>query len=127
MNNNIKAGAEIHAGDGGYSVGTKEKYDEFVKGRNQSLGKMRIKSLIERAEYQAKKQSGYEDWEVYVTPDSQVVFEKFAELIVKECMKVVINGKYSATECERNTHRIAHNNARDEASSDIKKHFGVKE
>jgi len=50
-----------------------------------------------------------------------------AELIVEECMKVVINGKYSATECERNTHRIAHNNARDEASSDIKKHFGVKE
>ena len=50
-----------------------------------------------------------------------------AELIVRECMKVVINGKYSATECERNTHRIAHNNARDEASSDIKKHFGVEE
>jgi hypothetical protein len=52
---------------------------------------------------------------------------KFAELIVQECLKIVINGKYSATECERNTHRIAHNNARDEASSDIKKHFGVKE
>ena len=50
-----------------------------------------------------------------------------AELIVRECMKVVINGKYSSTECERNTHRIAHNNARDEASSDIKKHFGVEE
>ena len=49
----------------------------------------RIKSLIERAEYQAKKQSGYEDWEVYVPPDSQVVFEKFAELIVAECAEVV--------------------------------------
>ncbi len=48
----------------------------------------RIKSLIERAEYQAKKQSGYEDWEVYVPPDSQVVFEKFAELIVKECTEL---------------------------------------
>ena len=60
--------------------------------------------------------------------ETQVNFmEKFAELIVGECMKVVINGKYSATECERNTHRIAHNNARDEASSDIKKHFGVEE
>lgn len=53
-------------------------------------------------------------------------YRKFAELIVAECMKVVINGKYSATECEGNTHRIAHNNARSEASSDIKKHFGVK-
>ena len=51
----------------------------------------RIKSLIERAEYQAKKQSGYEDWEVYVTPDSQVVFEKFAELIVRECARVYWN------------------------------------
>ncbi len=50
-----------------------------------------IKSLIERAEYQAKKQSGYEDWEVYVPPDSQVVFEKFAELIVRECARVYWN------------------------------------
>jgi hypothetical protein len=59
--------------------------------------------------------------------DRHKAIERFAELIVRECMKVVINGKYSATECERNTHRIAHNNARDEASSDIKKHFGVEE
>jgi hypothetical protein len=50
----------------------------------------RIKSLIERAEYQAQKQSG-SDWEVYVPPDSQVVFEKFAELIVRECARVYWN------------------------------------
>ena len=37
MNDNIKAGAEQNAGDGGYSIGTKEKYDEFVKMRNESL------------------------------------------------------------------------------------------
>jgi hypothetical protein len=66
----------------------------------------RIKSLIERAEYQAKKQSGYEDWEVYVTPDSQVVFEKFAELIVKECADLV---------------------ADDDNAFDVLKHFGVEE
>ena len=53
--------------------------------------------------------------------------EKFAELIVRECMEVVSDGKYSADECRGNTHRIAHNNARSEASSDIKKHFGVEE
>jgi hypothetical protein len=53
--------------------------------------------------------------------------EKFAELIVRECMEVVGDGKYSADECRGNTHRIAHNNARSEASSDIKKHFGVEE
>jgi hypothetical protein len=33
---NIKIGADVHAGDGGYSIGTKEKYDEFVKVRNKS-------------------------------------------------------------------------------------------
>lgn len=61
------------------------------------------------------------------TDYSDFTSSKFAELIVQECMKVVINGKYIATECERNTHRIAHNNARDEALSDIKKHFGVEQ
>ena len=30
----ITAGAEINSGDGGYSVGTQEKCDEFVKTRN---------------------------------------------------------------------------------------------
>lgn len=33
---NIKAGAEINAGDGGYSEGTKEGYEAFVKLRNAS-------------------------------------------------------------------------------------------
>jgi hypothetical protein len=41
MNKNISAGSDIHAGDGGYRIGTKEKYDEFVKGRNKSLGKIK--------------------------------------------------------------------------------------
>ena len=31
----IKAGAEIHAGDGGYSLGTQAAYEEFVKQRNK--------------------------------------------------------------------------------------------
>ena len=53
--------------------------------------------------------------------------EKFAELIVRECMKVVIDGQYSDTECEGNSHRISYNNGRYGASSDIKKHFGVEE
>ena len=88
----------------------------------------RIKSLIERAEYQAKKQSGYEDWEVYVTPDSQVVFEKFAELIVRECIDKI------------ETHRIPVGNsaagemacewtyaALKEIRDEIKEHFGVEE
>jgi hypothetical protein len=44
----------------------------------------RIRSLIERAEYQVGKQYG-PDWEVYVEPSREQIFEKFAELIVKEC------------------------------------------
>ena len=39
----LNAGAVIHAGDGGYSEGTQEDYDAFVKIRNQSLAKMIIK------------------------------------------------------------------------------------
>ena len=53
--------------------------------------------------------------------------ERFAEKIVRECMKVAIDGQYSDTECEGNSHRISYNNGRYGASSDIKKHFGVKE
>jgi hypothetical protein len=78
MNDNIKAGADINAGDGGYSLGTQEKYDEFVKGRNQSLGKMRIKTLMREAGTDTSgKWMGIEH------------AEKFAELIVKECIEVV--------------------------------------
>ena len=33
MNEQIKAGADIHAGDGGYSIGTQEKYEEFARAR----------------------------------------------------------------------------------------------
>ena len=74
MNKNIKAGADIHAGDGGYSIGTKEKHNEFVKGRNQSLGKMRIRELmLEAGTDISGKCMGVDH------------AEKFAELIVGEC------------------------------------------
>jgi hypothetical protein len=74
MNKNIKAGADIHAGDGGYSIGTKEKYDEFVKGRNQSLGKMQIRELMLEA--------GTDISGKWMSIDNA---EKFAELIVRKC------------------------------------------
>jgi hypothetical protein len=76
MINQIIAGADIHAGDGGYSEGTQEKYDKFVKVRNQSLGKMRIRELMKKAGTDTSgKWMGVEH------------AEKFAELIVRECMK----------------------------------------
>jgi hypothetical protein len=82
MNDNIKAGADIHAGDGGYSLGTQEKYDEFVKGRNQSLGNMRIKQLAEQA-------GAIEAKDITNIPRALSLngeeIEKFAELIIREC------------------------------------------
>ncbi|UOF82019.1 hypothetical protein [Caudoviricetes sp.] len=58
MNELIKEGGEIHAGDGGYSISTKEKYDEFVKVRNKSLAQSRIKELAEQ--YYIKQDFGVE-------------------------------------------------------------------
>jgi hypothetical protein len=70
----------------------------------------RIKSLIERAEYQAQKQSGL-DWEVHVEPSREQIFEKFAELIVEECAIVI----------ERNLFQgIGWNTSRA-----VRRHFGI--
>ncbi len=82
MNEHIKAGAEIHAGDGGYSEGTQEKYDEFVKDRDQLLGKMRIKELAKQSGLNAPYGSDHEGL-------SDFDYRKFAELIVAECLAQV--------------------------------------
>jgi hypothetical protein len=102
MNDNIKAGSDIHAGDGGYSIGTEEKYNEFAKGRNQSLGKMRIRELIKQAT------------ECYSNGQERTFDkEKFAELIVQECATVI----------ERNLFQgIGWNTSRA-----VKRHFGMEE
>ena len=81
----------------------------------------RIEDLMYRAGLTA--QGCWDEMDAY---DKQAI-EKFAELIVRECMEVVIDGQYSATECEGNSHRISYNNGRYGASSDIKIHFGVEE
>jgi hypothetical protein len=110
MNDNIKAGADLNAGDGGYSLGTKEKYDEFVRGRNQSLGKMRIRELAEQATtYIEPTSNSGEGW----------IFdkEKFAELIVKECGEVAYKAFWDNPETVRGVH----------IQEKIKEHFGVKE
>jgi hypothetical protein len=51
--------------------------------------------------------------------------EKFAELIVKECIS--INRQRMFSDYEDDSHRVAHNNALLCANSDIFEHFGVKE
>jgi hypothetical protein len=67
----------------------------------------RIKSLLDRAEYQAEKHPG-PDWEVYVEPSREQILEKFAELIVRECSRVA--------KLEVGTNRVC---------DAIEKHFGV--
>jgi hypothetical protein len=44
----IKAGADINAGDGGYSVGTQEAYEEFVKLRNEAIALAKKEGIKER-------------------------------------------------------------------------------
>jgi hypothetical protein len=86
----------------------------------------KIKSLIEKAEHQAKKQSGYEDWEVYVLPDSQVVFEKFAELIVRDCTRIIANQAWESRTAGANGDWTEFN-ALSRVAGQVKEHFGIKE
>ena len=115
MNKQIKAGADIHAGDGGYSEGTQEQYDAFVKVRNKSLAQGRIKELALEAM-------------TYVTHNPKanklnagdMFDEKFAELIVGECVRVVEGGHFLHDQAP--TALFAK-----ECSGAIKRHFGVEE
>ena len=101
MINQIISGADIHAGDGGYSEGTQEKYDEFVKVRNQSLGKMRIRELMKKAGTDTSgKWMGVEH------------AEKLIELVVQECADIADE----PTSQPFNSY-----------GDKIKKHFGVEE
>jgi hypothetical protein len=45
--NNIKAGGDINAGDGGYNLSTQERYEEFAKQRNKVMNERDIDELIE--------------------------------------------------------------------------------
>jgi hypothetical protein len=77
----------------------------------------RIRELFDRAEHQAQKQSG-SDWEVYVEPSREQIFEKFAELIVGECIGIV----------EKNESEMHYDNGMypvHPTVCEIKEHFGV--
>ena len=58
---------------------------------------------------------------IHITP----AFEKFAELIVRECIS--INRQRLFSDYEGDSHRVAHNNALLCATSDMFEHFGVGE
>jgi hypothetical protein len=107
MNEQIKAGADIHAGDGGYGEGTQEQYDAFVKVRNKSLAQGRIRELADQAGSTHKQSLG-----VYQFYTDEL--EKFAELIVKECRVAL-------------TPMLRDMVSRGQAYELIKQHFGVEE
>lgn len=90
MTDQIKAGAEIHAGDGGYSIGTREKYEEFVKVRNRSLGEARIRNLAEQAGGYVSL--SYEHDSKLILSGEDIV-QKFAELIIRECAELTLDYK----------------------------------
>ena len=109
MNKQIKAGADIHAGDGGYSEGTQEQYDAFVKVRNKSLAQGRIRDLAEQAGFKVNWQ--HED----VQAIKMARFEKFAELIVRECAHMAESFHHHQYDFTGNL----------ELHEFIKEHFGV--
>jgi len=77
MNDNIKAGADIMAGDGGYRIGNAEDHAAFVAERNKSIMNERIKELAREAGLLVHNPTGV-----------PTKLEKFAELIVRECAKI---------------------------------------
>ncbi len=83
----------------------------------------RIRQLAEQAEikFEAHLQHLGIDTAVITPAD----LEKFAELIVQECIS--INRQRMFSEYEGDSHRVAHNNALLCANSDMFEHFGVGE
>ena len=81
--NNIKAGADIHAGDFGYSIGTQEKYEEFEKLRNQSMN-THIKEIMGRT----LDEKFSHTWTTMDYGDLEKFSQHFAKLILNDCMTI---------------------------------------
>ena len=122
MNKQIKAGADIHAGDGGYSEGIQEQYDAFVKVRNKSLAQGRIRELAEQAgmvRILDEHAHEYGNGMFENTPYPEL--EKFTELIVRECTRSIENT--IETDCITDGEKMGC----EFAILDMLKHFGVEE
>ena len=129
MNKQIKAGADIHAGDGGYSEGTQEGYDAFVKVRNKSLAQGRIRDLAEQSGFRSDVTVSDGNG-VHIVTKTEQSLDKFAELIVKECItESAYIGKANEVFGDR-TDRGGLNHilwTTETAIEKIKEHFGVEE
>ena len=110
----IQAGADIHAGDGGYSEGNKKDYEAFVKVRNKSLAEARIKQIMDECvRFELDPDSNA--YEAQVSPEDLLTF---AELIVKECIQVGGPEDSYTDEWFK---------AKADSVAKIKEHFGVEE
>jgi len=85
----------------------------------------RIRELAEQAAKWAQQAQWSTDPRFGDRPFSDLHNEKFAELIVREC--ILINRQRMFSEYEGDSHRVAHNNALLCANSDMFEHFGVEE
>jgi hypothetical protein len=113
MNEQMKAGSDIHAGDGGYREGTQEGYEQFAKTRNQSLAKMRIRELV--------LQAGSDTSGKWMSIDNA---EKFAQLIAKECADIT-NGLSKLFPRTDVAFDVGYTTGTTRATKEILKHFGV--
>lgn len=84
---NIIAGADIHAGDGGYQIGTQEKYDAFVKARNQAL-EPAMSPQMQKLLGEAFDKAVPYTWDSLDYYEVMKVMQVFGELLVKECADI---------------------------------------
>lgn len=117
MIKNIKAGADIHAGDGDYSEGTREGYDAFVKIRNKSIVAGRLRDIGFQSGLLSAESNGVDAVELTLAQ------KKFADLIVRECIgcceQVISDPVPESVDTWLN--------GGSQCIDEIKEHFGVEE
>lgn len=112
---NIKAGAMVNS-DGGYSIGTQVKYEEFVKLRNGTM------TAMEKLMYDSGL-TAQGCWDQMDSYDKEAIM-KFAELIVKQCMSKCDETKADYTKYRKASSDFMDKNlyAEGEAVSDLIKY-----
>ena len=143
MIENIKAGGDIMAGDGGYSESTRERYEAAVEERIKSLETNlkimaaermdeRIKLLTEQANEYAWKMNPEEDSygrAAYPKKFHHDRDTKFAELIIRECIATIKNNTNASLNIDnfRDEQKQGIQLGLEFAVTDICEHFGIEE
>ena len=102
MNEQIKAGADQNAGDGGYREGTQEDYEAFVKERNKSLSQskaMRYWTIVFPGEHNQHVQ---ETWS-----EDQII-ASYYQYWANKCINAVVNPDFITRENCIHDWRVVH-------------------